>query len=107
MTRGLLVRHLVLPGHYRDSLRVLDFLKDRFGDSIYISLMNQFTPMPQAACCPEINRRLTTYEYNKVLDHAEKLGLKNCFIQHGRTASDKFIPIFDGAGVLPGKGSAE
>ena len=56
--------------------------------------------MPQAACFPEISRRLTTYEYEKVLDHAEKIGLTNCYIQYGRTASEKFIPKFDGTNVL-------
>ncbi len=99
MTRGVLVRHLILPGHYRDSFKILDYLKNTFGDNIYVSLMNQFTPMPQAACCPEINRRLTTYEYEKVLDYAEKIGLQNCFIQRGRTALEKFIPKFDGTNV--------
>ncbi|MDY3867830.1 MAG: radical SAM protein [Pyramidobacter sp.] len=100
MTRGVLVRHLVLPGCYRDSRKILDYLSSQFGSSIYISLMNQFTPMPQATGFRELNRRLTTYEYNKVIDHALELGLTNCFIQEGHTASDKFIPIFDGSGVL-------
>ena len=61
--------------------------------------MNQFTPMPQAACCPELNRRLMACEYDKVLDHAEKLGMENCFIQRGHTAMEKFIPVFDGRNV--------
>ena len=99
MTRGVLVRHLILPGYSRDSLRLLDYLWNTFGSDICVSLMNQFTPMPQAACCPELNRRLTTYEYGKVLDHAEKLGMENCFIQRGRTAMEKFIPVFDGRNV--------
>ncbi len=99
MTRGVLVRHLVLPKLYRDSFKVLDYLKDTFDEKIFVSLMNQFTPMPQAACCPEINRRLTTYEYEKVLDYAERIGLTNCFIQKGRTALEKFIPKFDGTNV--------
>jgi putative pyruvate formate lyase activating enzyme len=103
MVSGVLVRHLVLPGQYRDSLKILDYLKGTFGNSIYVSLMNQYTPMPQASCFPEINRRLTTYEYEKVLEHAEKLGLTNCYIQYGRTASEKFIPKFDGTNVLKSK----
>lgn len=100
MVSGVLVRHLVLPGQYRDSVKILDYLKNTFGGGIYLSLMNQYTPMPQAACFPEISRRLTTYEYEKVLDHAEKIGLTNCYIQYGRTASEKFIPKFDGTNVL-------
>lgn len=70
-----------------------------FGSDICVSLMNQFTPMPQAAGCPELNRRLTTYEYDRVLDYAEKLGMENCFIQRGRTAVEEFIPVFDGRNV--------
>lgn len=102
MVSGVIVRHLILPGHYRDSLKLLDYLKDAFGDGIYLSLMNQYTPMPQTAGCAYkwLNRRLTTYEYEKVLDHAEKLGLTNCFIQKGTTALAKFIPRFDGSNVL-------
>ena len=99
MTRGVLVRHLILPGHSRDSLRLLDYLWNTFGSDICVSLMNQFTPMPQAAGCPELNRRLTTYEYDRVLDYAEKLGMENCFIQRGRTAVEEFIPVFDGRNV--------
>lgn len=103
MTRGVLVRHLILPGHFRDSLRVLDYLWDTFGPDICVSLMNQFTPMPQAARYPEINRRLTAFEYSKVLDHAEELGMENCFIQCGRTSMEKFIPVFDGRNVVHGE----
>lgn len=103
MTRGVLVRHLILPGHFRDSLKLLDYLWNTFGSDICVSLMNQFTPMPQAACYPELNRRLTTCEYGKVLDHAEKLGMENCFIQRGRTAMEKFIPVFDGRNVARGE----
>ena len=100
MTKGVIVRHLVLPGQYRDSLKVLDWLHERFGDEIYLSLMNQFTPMPQCtARFPELRRRLTTMEYQKVLAHAEKLGMENCFVQSDGTAMEKFIPKFDGSGV--------
>lgn len=99
MTRGVIVRHLVLPSHYRDSLKILDFLHGEFGGGIYVSLMNQFTPYGLTKEYKEINRRLTTYEYGKVLDRAEALGMENCFVQRGRTASEEFIPIFDGRNV--------
>ena len=100
MTKGVIVRHLVLPGQYRDSLKILDWLHERFGNEIYLSLMNQFTPMPQCtARFPELRRRLTTMEYQKVLAHAEKLGMENCFVQSAGTAMEKFIPKFDGSGV--------
>ncbi len=100
MVRGLLVRHLVLPGLYRDSFKVLDYLWKTFGDRIMISLMNQYTPMGEAASCPEINRKVTTLEYQKVLDYAQSLGFTNCFIQGRRAASEDFVPAFDGSGVL-------
>lgn len=101
MTRGVIVRHLVLPGQYRDSLKVLDWLYGRFGDGIYVSLMNQFTPMPQCSSrFPELGRRLTTLEYQKVLAHAEKLGMKNCFVQGRQTGLEKYIPNFNGENVL-------
>jgi putative pyruvate formate lyase activating enzyme len=100
MKRGVIVRHLILPGHKDESMRIVDWLWQTFGDDIYISLMNQFTPMHEVADYPEINRRLTTYEYDKVVDHARELGITQCFIQQGRTASEKFVPQFDGQGVL-------
>jgi len=100
MTRGVIVRHLVLPGQYRDSLKLLDWLHERFGGEIYVSLMNQFTPIPQCtARFPELRRRLTTMEYQKVLAHAERLGMENCFVQSTGTAMEKYIPVFDGSGV--------
>ena len=100
MTRGVIVRHLVLPGQYRDSLKILGWLHERLGNTVYVSLMNQFTPIPQCtARFPELRRRLTTMEYQKVLAHAEKLGMENCFVQSSGTAMEKYIPVFDGSGV--------
>lgn len=99
MLKGVIVRHLALPGLVSDSRRILDWLWHTFGNTIYISLMNQYTPLYQAKMHPEINRRLTTLEYNKLIDYALKLGIKNCFIQEGRTATADFVPDFNGDGV--------
>ena len=99
MKSGVLVRHLVLPGHRRESMRILDWLWEQFGSRIYISLMNQYTPMYKASEHKEINRRLTTFEYESVTDHALELGIEQCYIQEGKTASEKFVPCFDGSGV--------
>ncbi len=99
LQRGLLVRHLVLPGLYRDSLKVLDYLWDSFGHQIMVSLMSQYTPLGGAAGYPEINRRVTTYEYRKVVDYALSLGMVHCYIQQGGAASEDFVPDFDGSGV--------
>ena len=99
MTRGVIVRHLILPNFRRDSFKILDWLYENFGDKIFISLMNQYTPLFRAAEFKKINRRLTTFEYDSVVNYAVDIGIKNCYIQIGKTAEEKFIPNFDGGGV--------
>lgn len=99
MRRGVLVRHLVLPNHRRDAMRIIDWLWATFGDAIYISLMNQYTPVARAGDYKEISRPLTTFEYRSVVEHAAELGVVNCFVQTGKTASTRFIPNFNLAGV--------
>ena len=99
MTRGVIVRHLLLPGCIENSKRVLDYLLDTYGDSIFISIMNQYTPLPHVAAYPELNRRVTDREYNAVIDYALERGLENGFIQEGGTAEESFIPEFDNFGV--------
>ena len=96
MKRGVIVRHLVLPNHRHDSMKIIDWLHKNFGDDIYISLMNQYTPMFRADRFKKINRRLTTFEYQSVVDHAVELGIKNCFVQTSGAASKEFVPTFDG-----------
>ena len=94
--RGVIVRHLVLPGHTKDSMKIIEYLYKTYGDSIYISIMNQYTPMlckPQPDY-PELTRKVTAYEYNKVVDYALSLGITNAFIQEGNTQSESFIPPF-------------
>lgn len=100
MTRGVLIRHLVLPWLWRDSCRCLDWINQTFGDAVIVSVMNQYMPLFKAARHPEINRSLTTLEYQRVIKHAEKLGMTQVYIQVGKTNSDIFIPIFDGSHVL-------
>ena len=99
MIRGLLVRHLVLPNFRSDSIKILDWLYKTFGDKIFISVMNQYMPVFHAADFKQIDRKLTTFEYKSVIRHAEDLGIKNCYIQVGKTASEKFIPNFNLSGV--------
>lgn len=103
LEKGVLIRHLVLPWLYKDSFACLDWIYKRFKDDVYVSVMNQYMPLYKASRHPEINRPLTTLEYNRVLDHAEKLGMKKVYFQAGRTNSDIFIPIFDGSHVLSDK----
>jgi putative pyruvate formate lyase activating enzyme len=97
MTRGVIVRILLLPGHVAEAKLSLKYLMDTYGDSIYISLMNQYTPMPDMPS--PLNRKVTRDEYEQLLDYAEKLGLKNGFTQEFGTASESFIPPFDNTGI--------
>ena len=95
MKKGVIVRHLVLPGHTDDSMAVLEYLHKTYGDRIYISIMNQYTPMRKYEAFPELSRKLTSYEYGKVVKFAEKIGIKNGFLQSGEAAKESFIPSFD------------
>ena len=99
MQRGMIVRHLLLPGCGEDSRAVLDYLYGTFGDSIYISIMNQYTPLPYVSGYPELNMGITEEEYEEIVDYAIELGIENGFIQEGETAEESFIPAFDGEGV--------
>lgn len=94
MTKGVIVRHLILPGCSEDSKAVIEYLYNTYGDDIYISIMNQYTPFGMENY-PELNRKVTTYEYNKVVNYAIELGITNGFVQEGSAASESFIPDFD------------
>lgn len=102
MKKGVIVRHLVLPGCTEDSRRIIRYLYETYGDSIYISIMNQYTPVirgEDAGRFPELTRKLTEQEYEEVVDFAIELGVENGFIQEEETAEESFIPEFDGDGV--------
>ena len=93
MQKGTIVRHLILPGHTKNSLRVLDCLKEEFDDRILVSLMGQYVPMGRAAEYPPLNRRITKREYEKVLLHFEELGLEG-YVQELSSADKAYIPDF-------------
>ncbi|MBQ8592211.1 MAG: radical SAM protein [Lachnospiraceae bacterium] len=97
--KGVIVRHLVLPGSTKDSKAVFDYLWNAYGNRIYISIMNQYTPMQQIKNHPLLSRKVTKREYQKVVDYALSLGWENGFIQEGETAKESFIPGFNGVGV--------
>lgn len=99
MQKGVIVRHLVLPGGVRDSKQVVRYLYETFGNDIYISIMNQYTPMAPVETHAGLNRKLTDAEYDEVVEYALSLGVENGFIQEGETALESFIPSFDGEGV--------
>lgn len=96
---GILVRHLILPGQVKDSKKVLHYLHDTYGDNIWISIMNQYTPLTHVTDIPELNRRVSEDEYGRVVDYAIRLGIENAFIQEGETAQESFIPPFDLEGI--------
>jgi putative pyruvate formate lyase activating enzyme len=100
MLRGIVVRHLVLPGHADDSKAVLDRVWDLCGNEVDLSVMNQYTPNRQ---CREaggaLARTVTDDEYEEVLDHADDLGFERMWWQQGGTVSESFVPAFDATGV--------
>lgn len=100
LIKGIVVRHLLLPGCTEDSKAVIRYLYQTYGDRIFISIMNQYTPLPHVASYPEINRKVTQAEYDEVVDFAIELGVENGFIQEGDTADESFIPEFDFSGIL-------
>ena len=99
MQRGMIVRHLLLPGQAKDSKKILRYLHETYGDHIYISIMNQYTPLPQMADIEALNRTVTPEEYDRVLRFAERIGIEQGFRQEGSAACESFIPEFDERGL--------
>ena len=99
MIRGVIVRHLVLPGHTKESMEILAYLHRMYNNRIYISIMSQYTPVVKQEKFPNLNRTLTSREYDKVVDYALGLGIENAFIQDGDVAHESFIPEFDMEGI--------
>lgn len=99
MQKGLIVRHLLLPGQGGDSKKILRYLHCTYGNDIYVSIMNQYTPLRHTAKIPDLNRRITPEEYEKILTFADKIGIENGYMQEGGTAAESFIPAFDGEGL--------
>ena len=81
MTKGVIVRHLLLPNHLRNAKKVVNYVYETYGDKVYLSLMNQYTPLPQVKHIPELNRKVTEREYEKLVDYAIALGVEYAFIQ--------------------------
>ncbi len=93
---GVIVRQLLLPGHVKDAKAIIKYLYETYSDNIYISMMSQYTPMPQiAANYPELNRRVTKREYDSLIDYALSIGVENAFIQDRAVAKESFIPEFN------------
>lgn len=100
MQSGVIVRHLLLPGHVRNARAVVKYVYEAYGDQLYLSLMNQYTPLPQVKKeFPELDRRVTEREYQRLISYALEIGVENAFIQDGNTAKESFIPMFDYEGI--------
>ena len=98
MQKGVIVRHLLLPGYLENAKAIVKYVYDTYGDRVFLSLMNQYTPLPHVAPYPEINRFVTEEEYEELVQYAIDMGVENGFIQEGETAKESFIPSFCGEG---------
>ena len=96
MKKGVIVRHLMLPELYEDSRKIIKYLYDKYNHNIYISIMNQYTPLRKLEYT-NLNKKLSNEEYYNMIDFAYNLGIRNCFVQEENTASKSFIPHFDGS----------
>lgn len=99
MQKGLIIRHLILPGLTDESVKLLEWISENMPGDIHVSLMSQYTPYYKARLYPEINRRITAWEYEKVLRRFYRLGFKNGYIQERESASEAYIPDFDTGSV--------
>ena len=97
--KGVIVRNLLLPGHVEESKKVVRYLHETYGENIYISLMNQYTPMADMRDDPLLGRRVTKREYERLIQYALEIGVVNGFIQEGKTAQESFIPSWNGEGT--------
>ncbi len=95
LSKGLVIRVLLLPGHSMDAMKVIEYVYKTYGNDVIISIMNQYTPVNKIEEYDNLNRKVTQEEYDKVIDFAINLGVKNAFVQDGEAASESFIPEFD------------
>lgn len=99
MQKGIIVRHLLLPGCVQNAKDVVGYVYGLYGDDVYFSLMSQYTPLKNVSKYPELNRRVTKAEYDELVDYAVELAIKNAFVQEGECAEESFIPCFDYEGL--------
>ena len=100
LAKGVIIRHMVLPGQRHDSIALLEWISGSLPRGRYmISLMSQYTPYIRNREFPELNRRITSYEYGKVVDAAIRLGLTQGFMQEKSSAREEYTPPFDLEGL--------
>ena len=94
MKKGIIIRHLVLPTHFNDSIKIIDWINENLGNKTYFSLMAQYVPMAKAKDFPEINRKIKPLEYKIVTNHLNELGFTNVFVQDFESAETIYTPDF-------------
>lgn len=99
MQKGIIIRHLVLPGNVSQGMKMLDWVKENLSANTVLSIMGQYMPCAKAGDYPTINRKIGVREYETVISHAEKLGFENVYIQELEASSKEFVPEFDLTGV--------
>lgn len=99
LKKGVIVRHLMLPNQLEDSKEIIKYLYDTYHDDIYISIMNQYTPLKQVENIPSLNQKVKDDDYESLIDYAIDLGVKNAYIQEGETQKVSFIPSFKLEGI--------
>ena len=100
LKKGVVVRHLCLPGCSEDSKNVIGYIFDNYGENVILSIMSQYTPFGNCEKHPELCKKLTAEEYDEVIDFCLEKGIENAYVQEGEAASESFIPAFDGKGVV-------
>lgn len=98
MQKGVVIRHLMLPGQLENTLDVIDWVSDEFGDKVIFSLMSQFTPNENCTL-PELQQIITQEEYNKAVDYMYLCGIENAYVQDFSSAKKEYTPPFDFSGV--------
>ncbi len=99
MTKGVIVRHLMLPEKLAESKKIIKYLYKKYENNIFLSIMNQYTPVGNLDAFPELQKKVKDSDYERLIDYALSLGVENAFIQEGGAAEESFIPDFDGFGV--------
>lgn len=99
MTRGLMIRHLVLPELYEDAKLIIKYIYDTYRDNVFISIMNQYTPISVNNIFPSLNKKIKDSDYNDIINYACDLGIEKAFIQEEGTCSLSFIPNFNNDGI--------
>ena len=95
MKKGVIVRHLMLPGLLFDSKKIMDYLYSEYKNDIFVSIMSQYTPLIHVEKYPELNKKLNPKHYEAMINYCMELGMENAFVQEGSAADESFIPPFN------------